>query len=123
MATPRGVRTTGAIEAKRRFKRLPGVVRDAINGAVLVTTKAVQAGAKARVAVRTGRLKKSIRRRFDKSRGRGTVTATAPHAHFIELGTIHHDARPFMAPAVEAERGPHDARMRAAGRVIEREME
>lgn len=43
-------------------------------------------------------------------------------AHFVEFGTRHHSAEPFMTPAAESQKQPFLVRARAAGKGIERDM-
>lgn len=43
-------------------------------------------------------------------------------AHFVEFGTRHMPAEPFMTPAAEAQKQPFLARAKAAGKGIERDM-
>lgn len=117
-----GARWSGAAAARRRFSRLPAVVRDELNKAVSDTTKAIRDAARSRAPVRTGALKKSITSRVDKRRAKGTVQAKARHAHLIEFGTSKMDARPFMLPAAEAERSRFIERAKDSGRRVEREM-
>lgn len=112
----------GAAEARKQFARLPRVVRDQINIATDETRKAIAAGAKARVPVRTGELKRSIRSTMDKRRGKAKVTAKARHAHLVEFGTVHMPAKPFMLPAAEAERGNYPQRAIDAGKRIAAEL-
>jgi hypothetical protein len=54
---------------------------------------------------------KSQGARIDKPRRR---------AHFVEFGTRHSDAEPFMLPAAEAEQGHYLRRCQEAGKTIER---
>lgn len=51
--------------------RRPGTLRDSIRGSVTATPYGA----------------------------RGTVRATAPHAHLVEFGTVRADAKPFLVPA------------------------
>ncbi|MDR2006913.1 MAG: HK97 gp10 family phage protein [Acidaminococcales bacterium] len=93
--------------------------------------KAISRGARQRIPVKTGGLKKSIRTRMYTDRGVvGYVRAHKPHAHLVEFGTQGHQtiekgkryriggnirtgkpvfvkgapARPFMVPAYEQEK-------------------
>lgn len=113
----------GIAEARKAFAKLPEVARAAANKAVDESRKAVVADAKQRVPVLTGALKKSIGSRLDKRRAKATVFAKAPHAHLVEFGTVHSDAKPFMMPAAEAERGNFEGRARTIAQDIERQME
>jgi len=80
-------------------------IEDAVNRA----TKGISKGARQRVSVASGDLKKSIRSRFDKKTITGYVAAKEYYAHFVEFGAKanakHHipkrAERPFMRPAFE----------------------
>lgn len=113
----------GIAEARKQFARLPEVVRNQINEATDATRKAIVEGAKARVPVRTGELKRSIRSTMDKRRGKAKVSARARHAHLVEFGTVNMPAKPFLQPAAEAERDNYVRRAKEAGQRIEREMQ
>lgn len=57
-----------------------------IENAVRGSTKNICSGAKKRVPVRTGALKKSISSQFDQRTVTGYVAARKPHAHLVEFG-------------------------------------
>lgn len=104
-----------------------------IEDAVESSTKAISQGAKSRVAVRSGKTKKSITSKFNRQKITGEVYTKRPTAHLLEYGTRAHDipkdtpgktskplyfkggfvqkvhhpgagARPFMRPSYEDER-------------------
>jgi HK97 gp10 family phage protein len=85
-----------------------------IENAVSRATKNISKGARQRVPVASGELKKSIRSRFDKKSVTGYVSAKQYYSHMIEFGTKPHTigngqhpgtaARPYMRPAFEAEK-------------------
>lgn len=52
----------------------------------------------------------------------GRVDRPSRRAHFIEFGTKHMPAEPFMMPAADAEKGPYLQRCVAAGKGIERDV-
>ena len=118
-----GARWAGAAEARKQFARLPQVTREQINIATSETTRAVRDGARQRVRVRTGRLKRSIKSTMDRRRGQGKVTVGAPHGRMVEFGTVNMSARPFLLPAAESEQENYAQRAKDAGRRIERELE
>jgi HK97 gp10 family phage protein len=62
----------------------------------------IVAEAEARVPVATGELKESIGYRVFPSRWVLRIQATAAHAWFVEFGTLHMRARPFIRPALAA---------------------
>jgi HK97 gp10 family phage protein len=47
----------------------------------------------------------TVRGRGKKSRKKDKQPATAPHAHFVEFGTVNMPAEPFLRPAFEQEKG------------------
>jgi HK97 gp10 family phage protein len=112
-------RIQGIVEARRAFARIPEAVRDAINDVNETTAREIVRGAQARVRRRSGLLARSISYSIDKRRGTakvGVESGPAFYGHFLEFGTIHQKARPFMLPAVEAERGYHEQRFRESGK-------
>lgn len=44
------------------------------------------------------------------------------YAHFVEFGTRHNAAEPFMIPAAEQQKQPYLARIQAAGRLVEQDL-
>lgn len=63
----------------------------------------VETDAKRRAPVRTGTLRRSITGRT-LSPLRGVVGSNVHYARFVEQGTRHMRARPFLEPAIEAQR-------------------
>jgi pectin methylesterase-like acyl-CoA thioesterase len=57
-----------------------------VEKAVQTATKNIGAGARRRVPVKSGDLKKSISTRFDSKSITGYVAARKPHAHLVEFG-------------------------------------
>lgn len=57
-----------------------------VEQAIATSTKAIGAGAKQRVSVHTGKLKKKISTRFENKGATGVVSAKTPYAHLIEFG-------------------------------------
>lgn len=53
--------------------------------------------------------------------GRTFVDRPSRRAHFVEFGTRHMPAEPFMIPAAEAQKQPYLDRARAAGKGIEKD--
>lgn len=54
-------------------------------------------------------------------KGGGAIDRPSRRAHFIEFGTRHHAAEPFMIPAAEGQAQPYLQRCREAGKDIERD--
>jgi HK97 gp10 family phage protein len=46
----------------------------------------------------------------------------AKRAHFVEFGTVHMKAEPFMIPAADAEKAPYLQRCNQAGKLAERDL-
>lgn len=130
----------GQREASEAFRRLPDIVRDNMGRAVETTVREIARGAQARLesspSVRTRALVNAVTWKFSPKTGRGKVgiaskTITGPRgradnpakrAHFVETGTIHMAAEPFMAPAAHAQKDLHIRRCADAGKGIERDM-
>ncbi|MBP2638439.1 MAG: hypothetical protein H6Q72_4346 [Firmicutes bacterium] len=85
--------------------RTAGKIEDAVKKATVNVSK----GARQRVAVDTGDLKKNIRSRFDKKTVTGYIIAKTWYAHFVEGGAKACPSRniparapkPFMKPAID----------------------
>jgi HK97 gp10 family phage protein len=136
----------GLYEAIAAFAALPQAYREELNAATAATTKAIEAGAKARIvaspSIRTRALLTHIVSQMNAATGRGRigiadggVTYTVerratrkggkPHlaihravpskyAHFVEFGTKHMPAEPFMIPAARSQQAPYVERCKAA---------
>lgn len=83
-----------------------------IEAAVSTSTKAIGKGARQRVAVDSGDLRKSIRTSFNTQKVTGTISAKQYYAHFVEFGAKavpsrnipKRSERPYMRPAFEQEK-------------------
>lgn len=73
-------------QAMDKISAYDGRTAGKIEEAVSASTKAISKGAKQRVPVRSGKLKKSIGSRFDKKTVAGYVSAKTPYAHLVEFG-------------------------------------
>ncbi len=102
----------GGKELQRNLTALPKQVeRKVVMGALRKAAKPLIAEARARVPVKTGRLRASIGVRAARIRGGLAVHIGAGarkvrgrqirHGHLIEFGTRHHAAFPFLRPAFE----------------------
>lgn len=94
----------------RKIEGLPPELEKQIRRHILKTANKVRNNAKARVPVRTGALKKSIRAKYEKDKLSATIGPrgkNAWYAHFVEFGTVRSRAKPFMNPAWEQERQPY----------------
>lgn len=83
--------------------RLNVKVPKVLGESVKTTTDKVASTAQSNAPVDTGELRGSIKGEVV-SQFEGRVIATAEHAPFVEFGTVHMVAQPFMAPAVEQHR-------------------
>lgn len=85
--------------------RIP-TVSSALTAAVVeqvnVSTLDVEARAKERVPVKTGTLRRSIHSVFENGGLRGICGPSVFYAAFVEFGTRHMAARPYMRPAAAA---------------------
>lgn len=125
----------GMAACRAAFKALPDVSREALADAVEETAIRIRAGAVSRVPVRYGFLRNHIDMRVNRKTGSGVVGVTKgaettpdghlanprKYAHLVEFGTIHSEARPFMIPSAEEQRGPFLQRCKEAGKKIERD--
>lgn len=85
--------------------RLPAIsaaIRPAVVGEVQRATFDVEAKAKAKAPVRTGTLRRSIHSVFSNGGLTGIVGPSVNYSAFVEFGTRHMAARPYMRPAAEA---------------------
>jgi HK97 gp10 family phage protein len=99
----------GADDLARTLKELgPRLARKHGQKAVREGLKPVLAEARRLVPVDTGALKRSLRVRNKRSRRRDAVgaevSATAPHAHLVEFGTVKMAPQPFLRVALDANR-------------------
>lgn len=70
----------------RAIKTYDGKARLGAEKVLQNATRRIAGGARRRVAVASGTLKKSIKSGFSKSKLVGVVRANAPHAHLVEFG-------------------------------------
>lgn len=120
------VQITGLPELRRDFSNLTakmqrGVLRDALRSAA----RPVVAAAKSKVPVRTGALKKGISQRVSVrgSKAEAIIGFNRKqfYGRFVELGTSHASAKPFLRPALdESQRKIEQAFAEAINRGIER---
>lgn len=87
-------------EAVKKIGAYNSKVGVELENAVEESTKAIAAGERQRVPVRTGRLKKKISSRFNRKKIEGLAIARAPYAHLIEFGAKAATAKPKNAKAM-----------------------
>lgn len=80
---------------------IPAELRAAVEAEVKAATLAVEAAGKEKAAVRTGTLRRSIHSIFSSDGLTGTVGPSVGYGIFVEMGTRHMAARPYMRPAAE----------------------
>lgn len=88
-------------EAVKKIGKYNGKVGLMLEDAVQESTKAIAAGERQRVPVRTGRLKKKISSRFNRKKIEGVAIARAPYAHLVEFGAKAATAKPKNAKAIK----------------------
>lgn len=85
--------------------RLPAIsaaIRPAVVAEVQRAAFDVEARAKAKAPVRTGTLRRSIHSVFSNGGLSAVIGPSVLYGKFIEFGTRHMAARPYMRPAAEA---------------------
>lgn len=84
--TPRNYRLLKQLRELEKLEDMP--TRVAIARRIVETAKTI-------VPVDTGALRDSI------EEVEGNVRSESPYAYFVEFGTVHMDAQPFLRPAVD----------------------
>jgi HK97 gp10 family phage protein len=74
-----------------------------VEAAIEKGVKNIGEAAQKRVPVRSGKLKKSGRAKFDKASLTGTASFGARYAHIVEFGSVKSPARPFLFPSFQEE--------------------
>lgn len=85
-----------------RLPQISAAIRPAVVDEVKRATLDIEAKAKAKVAVKTGTLRRSIHSVFSNGGLTGIVGPSAFYGKFIEFGVRNRAARPYMRPAAEA---------------------
>mgnify|MGYP000959193211 CR=1 FL=1 len=80
------------------------------------TAFAIEADAKQRAPVDTGALRSSIQADVKDAETllQAEVAVGVEYGPYVELGTVHQSAQPFLTPAVEAQRQPFEQRIAEA---------
>lgn len=121
------VTVTGVKETARNFLNLGrAMATSGSDAALIAAADRVKSEAKRLVPVRTGALQRSIER-TDPYAGRsmerkiavGVKRPQSRYAHFIEFGTVHHTAHPYLRPALDT---TNAANMNLMARVLGRFM-
>jgi len=85
-----------------RIPSLPSTVKTDTSTEVKRAAFDVEALGKAKAPVRTGTLRRSITTQIDEGGMRAVVGPSVDYGIYVELGTRHMAARPYMRPAAEA---------------------
>ncbi len=85
-----------------KLPALPAHLKGAASDEVKKATFDIEAAAKAKVPVRTATLQRSIHSVFSENGLTGTVGPSVDYGLYVEMGTRHMGARPYMRPAAEA---------------------
>ena len=101
------IEVRGAREAARALAALMDALPGACAAGLGEGLAGMLDGARRLCPVETGDLKTSLSARSEAVAGgaEGAVSAGAPHAVYVELGTSRMAARPFLLPACQAECG------------------
>lgn len=97
-------RIVGLDRLRRKLARLPASVRKETVAALIQGAQQIAESARSRVATDRGELADSIAVGASDDGLSVTVEASAEHAKFVEFGTRHTPARPFLLPAFEEAR-------------------
>jgi HK97 gp10 family phage protein len=100
MPAPRSAVTIRVVS--NRLPELPAELRRLVVDQVKTSTYDVQAKAQAVVPVRTGLLRRSIHSVFENGGLKGVCGPSVSYSGFIEFGTRHLAAQPYMRPAAAA---------------------
>lgn len=87
---------------------LDATLSPAVRKSVQAGCELIQAAAKGYAPVKTGALRDSITvdvQQVALTSVKGTVAAHVPYAVFVEYGTVHMKAQPFMRPAIDETKG------------------
>ena len=93
-------KTTGFKQLARKVDKLNGEMKERAQTAITRAVIDVQREAKKTVAVDTGRLRSSIRFEVREDGLAGEVFTDVFYGPFVEFGTVHFAARPFLFPAL-----------------------
>lgn len=120
------VEVKGLREAQRALKQLPDFAKGEAQQAINTTAFTIARQASRRAPKRTGTLQGEIQWQA-RPRSVTAVVGVTPKAHYwkwVEYGTVKMNARPFLRPAAESEKTPHEQRllraMERAGEQVER---
>lgn len=102
MPNPGGL-SMRVVVKKNDLPTLPAAVTAILAAEVARGAYAIEASAKQKCPVRTGALRRSIHTVLSNGGMRAVVGPSVDYSAYIEFGTRHMAARPYMRPAAEAE--------------------
>ena len=97
-ATPPSVHV---VVTKNDISKVPPAVRRIVSDAIERGARLIEATAKGKAPVATGTLRRSIHTVLSNGGLTATVGPSVEYAPYVEFGTRHRGARPFMRPAAE----------------------
>lgn len=109
---PLSVQVIGTADVEAGLRRLLAEVPQLANNLLDDSAMRVEAAAKQRCPVDTGRLRSSIQ--VASGQGWRTISTNVEYAPYVEFGTRRRGAKPFLFPAAEAERPKFQAAIQAA---------
>ncbi len=112
----------GLQSLRSKLKRLGEAEADALNREIKRAVVNIEATAKGRAPVDTGRLRNSLAHEIRRKAKAGSadegasaaVGTNVSYAPYVEFGTRHQRARPYLFPALEDERPKFIERLRRA---------
>lgn len=122
------VKVTGLEQLREQSRRLAAVTQRRVGSAIEQTAAAIVEDAQGRAPVRTGRLRAALAVRLTRAANRigarieVSDPVAAKYALYVELGTVHAPAQPFLNPALHGQAARHEGRLAEAGRAIESEL-
>lgn len=148
MANDLNAKIQGLREAKAAFQALEPTFRENLADATETTVREIARAAQNRLqsspSIETRNLYNAVGWTMNRNNGRGragilnvvragkggsastsagaSVDAPRRRAHFVEFGTKHMKAEPFMTPAAASQEQPYLARCQAAGRKSEQDL-
>lgn len=97
--------TVRLIVTRNEFAKLAAGMAPKANELVVKTAFDIESGAKRAAPVKTGNLRRSLHT-TPLGLARAAVGTDVEYAPYVEYGTRHMAARPYLTPAVEAARAP-----------------
>lgn len=123
------IQLEGGKQLEKALKQLPGrIAKKVVRGATLAGAGVVRKEAKRRVAFESGTLKKSISARKTDQTPTSVTYSVGPttkgfYGQFLEIGTQHQQARPFLRPAFDEKQSEIVAKIEERlGKGIDREV-